>query len=113
MDVDGSRAWLLEPAEAAEPPDVVRLLGSHDLLLQTRNRDLLVPDASRHKALWPVIGRPGAVLVGTDIVGTLAPAGLRPGLTLRLDLWASPTQAVRARIEDEAERLAAHRGVRA
>lgn len=112
LDVAGSRAWLLNPAEAAaDPPDVVKLLGSHDLLLQIRHRELLVPDASRHRALWPVIGRPGAVLVGTDIVGLWRPRASGASLTVRLELWDPIAKAVRARIETEAERLAAHRGL--
>ena len=108
-DVAGSRAWQLDPA-AADPPDIVKLLGSHDLLLQIRNRELLVPDTGRHKALWPVIGRPGAVLVGTDIVGLWRPRASGADLTLRLDLWSTVDRATRSRIETEAERLAAHRG---
>ena len=110
VDVAGSRAWMLEPAAAADPPDIVRLLGSHDLLLQIRNRSLLVPDAGRHKALWPVIGRPGAVLVGTDLVGLWRPRASGGHLRLRLELWTPVNKATRARIETEAERLAAHRG---
>ena len=51
----------------------LRLLGSHDLFLQARDRALIVPDKSRHKALWPVIGRPGAVLSGVEIIGTWRP----------------------------------------
>ena len=112
LEVAGSRAWLLDPPAAADPPDVVKLLGSHDLLLQIRNRHLLVPDASRHKALWPVIGRPGAVLVGPDIVGLWRPRASGGDLSVRLELWAPVTGPTRARIETEAERLAAHRGGR-
>ena len=111
VDVAGTRNWMLDPAAASDPPDVVKLLGSHDLLLQIRNRSLLVPDASRHKALWPVIGRPGAVLVGTDIVGLWRPRAAAGHLTLRLELWQSLGKATRARIDAEAERLAAHRGM--
>ena len=48
---------------AAEPPDerTVRLVGPYELSLQARDRELLVPDVARHKALWPVLGRPGGV----------------------------------------------------
>ena len=56
-------------------------------MLQGRDRDLLVPDKSRHKALWPVLGRPGAVLVGTEVVGMWRPKATGERFTLRLELW--------------------------
>ena len=71
---------------------------------------MIVPDASRHKALWPVIGRPGAVLAGTEIVGTWRPRASGDKLTLRLDLWSKIDKRIRAAVEGEAEKLAAHRG---
>ena len=67
-----------EPAETA---GLVRLLGPFDLWLQARDRDLVVPDRSRHKALWPTIGRPGAVLVGVELVGTWRPKASGQQLT--------------------------------
>jgi len=112
VEVDGAKRWLLgEP----EPPEVdaklVRLLGGFDLFLQGRDRSLIVPDKSRHKTLWPTIGRPGAVLSGTEVIGTWRPKAAGRKFTLRLDLWESASKAVRARIETEAEKLAAHRGL--
>jgi hypothetical protein len=110
--VDGERSWTLGDPDPPQPDrDLVRLLGPFDLLLQSRDRQLLVPDRTRHKALWPSIGRPGAVLVGTDLVGTWRPRASGAKLGLQLELWDSVTQAVRTRIETEAERLAAHRGL--
>ena len=112
VEVDGRRAWMLPGADAAgSVDDLVRLLGPYDLLLQGRDRELLVPDRNRHRALWPVIGRPGAVLVGTDVVGTWRPQASGRKLTVRLDLWQPVGAAVRSRVVEEAERLAAHRGV--
>lgn len=112
VDVAGTRAWLLPGPDAAPPPaDLVRLLGPFDLLLQGRDRDLLVPDRTRHKSLWPTIGRPGAVLVGTDIVGTWRPQASGRRLTVTLDLWTPVLTGRRALIDAEAERLASHRGV--
>ncbi len=111
VEVAGRSAWTV-PGEP--PPSVsglVRLLGPYDLFLQARDRDLLVPDRTRHKALWPVIGRPGAVLAGTDIVGTWRPRATGRKLAVALDLWSPVSTARRHRIEEEAERLAAHRGV--
>jgi Winged helix DNA-binding domain len=112
VDVEGSAAWALD-LEEAETPDqtFVRLLGPFDLLLQGKDRELLVPDRSRHKALWPVLGRPGAVLVGTDLVGTWRPTAAGSKFTLRMTLWQSVTKATRQRIDEQAERLADHRGL--
>jgi len=110
--VDGKRSSMLGDPDPPDPArDLVRLLGPFDLLLQCRDRQLLVPDKARHKALWPSIGRPGAVLVGTDLVGTWRPRASGAKLGLRIELWDSVSKAVRARIEIEAERLAAHRGL--
>jgi hypothetical protein len=85
------------------------LLGGFDLFLQGKDRELIVPDKSRHKQLWPVLGRPGAVLSGVEIVGTWRPKAAGRTFTLRLDLWAKISKAVRGQIETEAERLAFHR----
>jgi hypothetical protein len=111
VQVEGEERWWLEPSAAEPDPDLVRLLGGYDLLLQGRDRELLVPDTARHKALWPVLGRPGAVLAGTEIVGTWRPKTSGPEFTLRLELWSKVSKAVRGRIEAKAERLAAHRGL--
>lgn len=116
VEVEGRQAWVLpEPDGAGTDPatdDLVRLLGPFDLLLQGRDRTLLVPDRARHKALWPTLGRPGALLVGTEVVGTWRPRASGGTLALRLDPWQPLSPAVRARVEEEAERLAAHRGAR-
>jgi hypothetical protein len=89
---------------------LLRLLGGFDLFLQGKDRDLLVPDRSWHKALWPILGRPGAVLSGTEIVGTWRPKSAGKDFTLRLELWTTLSKRARSRLEVEAERLAAHRG---
>jgi hypothetical protein len=112
VEVDGSRAWALaEDLDSlqAGPVSGTRLLGPYDLFLQARDRDVLVPDTARHKALWPVLGRPGAVLHGGEIVGTWRPRASGKKLRLAVDLWAE-TAAARAGVEAEAERLATFRG---
>jgi hypothetical protein len=72
---------------------------------------LIVPDNARHKELWPVLGRPGAVLCGDEIVGTWRPKAAGGRFTLRLNPWTKISKAVGSRIEAEAERLTAHRGL--
>ncbi|TFV58297.1 winged helix DNA-binding domain-containing protein [Geodermatophilus sp. DF01-2] len=113
VSVDGERRWLL--AEDADrlgdvpPASGVHLLGPFDLFLQARDRPLLVPERDRAKALWPVLGRPGAVLVDGDVAGTWRPRKTGSRLTVAVDLWAAPV--AREAVTEAAERLAAFRGV--
>jgi hypothetical protein len=120
VSVDGRPGWLLGDDDGnggragARPDDLdelVRLLGGFDLFLQGRDRELIVPDKSTQKQLWPILGRPGAVLSGTEIVGTWRPRAAGSAFTLRLSLWNKISKAVRTRTEAEAERLASHRGL--
>ncbi|MEJ3748723.1 crosslink repair DNA glycosylase YcaQ family protein [Actinomycetes bacterium KLBMP 9797] len=108
VTVDGETRWMvsaLEPAAAA-----TRLLGPFDLFLQARDRATLVPDPAAAKALWPVLGRPGAVLVDGDLVGTWRPRASGRSLTVAVSPWRRLPAAVRAAIGVEAERLAGYRG---
>ena len=114
--VDGKRRWL--PAEQVEeltgaevPSGSVRLVPPYDPFLQGRDRELLVPDAEQRKAVWRILGNPGAVLVDADPAGTWRAhaKGRR-----RLDVTVTPfrpfSPRVRAAVEDEADRVAAGRG---
>lgn len=89
----------------------VRLLGPFDLFLQARDRPLLVADATRSKALWPVLGRPGAVLVNGDIAGTWRPRRSGNTLTVRVEPFTRIAATTRNAIAEQAERLARFRGV--
>lgn len=115
VDVAGRTAWLPPTAQAAleSPPDaeVVRLLAAFDPFLQARDRELIVPDKSVHKALWPVLGRPGAVLVDGEVVGTWRPKASGKKLTVLVDEFAPLPKPVRDQIDAEAERVAAVRGL--
>ena len=113
VKVDGRHGWVLgEVGHLEQDQELLRLLGGFDLYLQGKDRDLIVPDVSRHKQLWPTLGRPGAVLRGTEIVGTWRPKASGKQLTLRLSLWTTLSRQSRSQLEFEAERLAAHRGVK-
>jgi hypothetical protein len=112
VSVEGRKAWSLgEPPGVGVDQDLVRLLGGYDLLLQGRDRSLLVPDKSRHKGLWPTLGRPGAVLVGTDLVGIWRPKATGKKFTLRLGAWSPLSRVVRDRVEEQGAALAHHRGL--
>jgi len=113
VSVDGRQGWVLgEIGEIDHDQELLRLLGGFDLFLQGKDRDVMVPDRAKHKALWPILGRPGAVLLGTEIVGSWRPKTAGKDFTLRLDLWTSLSRPTRRRLDLEAERLAAHRGLK-
>jgi hypothetical protein len=113
VEVDGGERWLLaEDRRALESASVdvkqVLFLGPHDLFLQARDRDLLVPDKTRRKQLWVVLGRPGAITRGHEIVGTWRPRASGGRLRLTAERWADVDDR---QLAEQAERLAAFRGV--
>jgi hypothetical protein len=95
------------PAGAA----ALRLLGPYDPFLQLRDREVLVSDPARRKALWPVIGRPGAVVAAGEVLAQWRPRTSGKSLRLAVEPWRKLKAAERAAIGEQAERLAAHRGV--
>lgn len=121
VDVDGQPRWSLardlDTLLATRPPApaaaTVRLLGPHDLFLQARDRELLVPDADRRRALWPTLGRPGAVLAGGEVIGTWRPRASGGRLTVRTDAWVRWDARVRDAVDEQVASLAAFRGLRA
>jgi len=114
VTVEREKRWLLAadaPNLEASTDAVTRLLGPYDLFLQARDRDILVPDAARAKQLWPVLGRPGAVLVDGDLVGVWRPRKTAKGLSVTAELWDRVPTPAKGTIVDQAERLAAYRGI--
>ncbi|WP_030156460.1 MULTISPECIES: winged helix DNA-binding domain-containing protein [unclassified Glycomyces] len=106
--------WILAGDEAAlRGADAAgtRLLGPYDLFLQARDRAVLVEDPERRKRLWPVLGRPGAVLVDGDIAALWRPRKSGKRFTVAVEPWRPLAAAERKAVEAEAERLAAFRGV--
>ncbi len=101
-------AWILtsdEPALRAgrRPVAPARLLPSGDayLLFQGVDRELLVPDADRRRALWTPRVWPGGVLVDGEVVGTWR----RADATLTVQPWSRLSRAAREAVETEAEAL--------
>jgi len=114
VDVDGRRAAMpagaVDELKSAEPPDAVRLLGGSDPYMQARDRDLIVPDRKLYKTLWPVLGRPGVLLVDGEVVGIWRPKASARLLTLQVEAFAPLPDRVWVEVEDEASRVAAARG---
>ena len=115
VSVDGAERWLpakqVRVLEKAKTPDVVRLLGGFDPFLQARDRDLIVPDKAVHKALWPVLGRPGAVFVHGEVVGTWRPNSAGKKLAVLVREFVPLPKPVCTEVETEADRVAAVRGL--
>ena len=112
VTVEGRRAWVVPDAleRLADPPTPpgLRLLPPFDPLLSGRDRKLLVPDDARRRLLWPALGHPGAVLAGTEIVGTWRPSASGKKLSLAVTAFDDLPPG----LDDEAERVAAARGLR-
>ncbi len=101
----------LPALRAAPAPDLVRLLPAFDPLLQLRDRELLVPGAKERKALWRILGNPGAVLAGGEVVGVWRTAkSTKARMALTVTPFGTLTAAVRTAIQAEAELLAGLRG---
>lgn len=87
-----------------------RLLGPFDLFLQAKDRATLVTDPARAKELWPVLGRPGAVLHDGELVGSWRPRASGGRLTLTVRPWRRLRAGERQAVTAQAEHLAAYRG---
>ena len=113
--VEGKQRWLLagsaDGLDGGFPP-VTRLLGPFDLFLQARDRELLVADPAHATALWPVLGRPGAVLSDGEVAGVWRARKSGSAVSLSVEPWTALPPPVREAVAEQAERLAAFRGLR-
>ena len=101
-------AWILTRDEAAfraapGPVAPARLLPSGDayFLLQGTDRDLLVPDAGRRRALWTPRVWPGGLLIDGEIAGTWR----RADAVMTVQTWRRLSPAEREAVVAEAESL--------
>lgn len=115
VSVDGTPGWILADDLDAllDPPedDAVRLLGPFDPYLQLKDRELLIADEAHRKALWPTLGRPGAVAVGGEIVGLWRPRTSGKRFSVELTPWTRLSKAIRAEVDAQANLLADFRAV--
>lgn len=114
VSVGDEQRWVLEqdlPLLAAPPrSSVTALLGPFDPLVQTKDRELLVPDEAARKDVWRTIGRPGVVLHRDALVGSWRPRSKGKRLDVQVQVWGRPSTALTTAVQDAAERLAAYRG---
>jgi hypothetical protein len=115
VSVSGRKSWLpaslVDVVRAAEPAPLVRLLGAGDPYLQSRDRDVLVPDKVAQKAIWRILGNPGAVLVDGELVGVWrAKQGAKSRTALTITEFGVIDPDARDEISWETERIARLRG---
>jgi len=114
VDVAGAKAFIpdsvADELARAKPVELVRLVGGFDPFMQARDRDLLVPDKAAQKALWPVLGRPGVLLVNGEVTGLWRPKTSGKKLTVNVEAFGAVPASVWEQVEAEAERVAAYRG---
>lgn len=111
--VDGTRRHLpedlVEALATAPEPRMVRLLPPGDPYLQSRDRDLLVPDRARQKEVWRILGNPGALYVDGEVAGTWRARKRGNTLDVTVAPFEPPSTRVRRAAAAEAEHLAAAR----
>lgn len=69
--VDGRRCLVTAPFTCADPdPDAVLLLPPDGPYINRRTRDILLPEPTTRRQLWPQAPSPGALVIGGEIAGT-------------------------------------------
>lgn len=113
--VDGAPAWVLaeDLPELDDPPlaSGARLLPAGDPFLHQRDRSTLIPDKALQRAVWRPVGRPGLVLAAGHPVATWRSRLVRGRLALEVDPFHDLGARRRAAVREEAEVVAALRGV--
>ena len=95
----------------ATPKLVAEYLDARVKDVTARWPDDVVDVPARAKALWPILGRPGAVLIDGEIAGWWRPRKLGKHFRVHIQLWDTIAASTRGAISEQAERLAAYRQV--
>jgi hypothetical protein len=95
----------------ATPKLVAEYLDARVKDVTARWPDDVVDDPARAKAFWPILGRPGAVLIDGEIAGWWRPRKLGKHFRVHIQLWDTIAASTRGAISEQAERLAAYRQV--
>lgn len=115
VEVAGKTRWMpeamIDTFSAPPDPPPVRLLPPSDPWLQARDRDLIVPNRDHQKTLWPILGRPGALLVDGEVAGTWRARKRGQRLDVTIQPFGRLSASQRGLIDDEAALLAQVRGV--
>jgi hypothetical protein len=112
VQFDGNAAWLLardvDALRSTQQARGVRLLPPRDPYTQLRDRGTIV-DPEHHRTVWQTVGAPGTVLADGRIAGIWRPRKAGRKLTLTVTTFRPLTAALRERLHDEAEQVAALR----
>ena len=100
----------LTEADVEAAAGLVRLLPPADPLLQPRDRSVLAPDKAAQKALWPILGSPGAVLAGGGLAGSWRTRASGRSLTVTVTPWRKLAKDERTALQSEAELVGTIRG---
>ena len=87
------------------------LLGPHDPYLDTRDRDVLLPDKALQKLVWRTVGNPGAVVLDGRISGVWTARTVRDRLELSVTAWQAFSARQQSMLEIRAQEYAAFRGL--
>lgn len=114
VEVEGKTRYMLASdldalRRAEDGGQVVCLLGAHDPYLDVQDRDILLPNASRHRAVWQTVANPGAVLRGGRIIGTWRTKTAKDKLAISMATWEPLSQSERQALMARAEAYAAFR----
>ena len=114
IDLDGTRAWVLQEdvkaLTAGRKATGVRLLPNRDPLNSARDRELLVKDPAVRKRIWTALGGPGTVLIEGEVAGLWRPVKKAKRLLVTIEPLGRLTAAARDGLAAEAERIAPFRG---
>ncbi|MFR9162019.1 MAG: DNA glycosylase AlkZ-like family protein [Ruthenibacterium lactatiformans] len=94
----------LRPAGAAAP-------ARRDPYLDTRDRDVLLPDKALQKLVWRTVGNPGAVVLDGRISGVWTARTVRDRLELSVTAWQAFSARQQSMLEIRAQEYAAFRGL--
>lgn len=105
ITVDGQTRYILEshlPAlnHAPVPEKRLVLLGPHDPYLDTRHRQVILPDTKRHSAVWRYVANPGVILRGGEIVGIWRSQLAGQKQNFQLSLWQKFSPKEKAELEE-------------
>jgi hypothetical protein len=112
----GSARWMLGEdrgalAAAAEGEPPVRLLSPGDPLLQSRDRETLVPERAVQAIVWKNLAPAGVLIAGAEIVATTRAQKKKDRLEIEVKTLRKVSPAVRRAGEEEGARLAGARGL--
>lgn len=115
VQVGKKTRWLLrrdrKELPAGEENRRLLLLGAHDPYLDIRDREVILEDKARQRAVWRTVANPGVVLLGGRAAGIWKGKAQGSGMECSVMLWEPLERAERERLAERAEAYAVFRGL--